>query len=64
MKTAEKLSPVKIRVEKNGDFQIADVDAFFKRPEVKRRIEIMRNADIAGKVLVGNKLISKEDYEK
>lgn len=61
MKTAEKLSPVKIRVEKNGDFQVVDVDAFFKRPEVKRQIELMKNIDLTRGKFVGNKIVHNDE---
>ena len=43
----------KIYVGKNGGVRIVDEKAFFEHPEVKARMERMREMDIVGKTLGG-----------
>ena len=50
-----KVKPLKIHVGKTGGVRV-DADEFFAQPEVQKRQKVMRELDIAGKRLNGNKL--------
>ena len=50
-----KVKPLKIHIGRAGGVRV-DADEFFAQPEVQKRQKIMRELDIAGKRLNGNKL--------
>ncbi len=64
MTATNKLKPVEIHIGKSGGVRLADADAFFKRPKVIERQETLRSLNIAGKTIVGNKLIPTAELEK
>ncbi len=55
MKTTHKTKPLTIHIGKTGGVQV-DADEFFAQPEVQKRQQVMRELNIAGKRLNGNKL--------
>ena len=57
--TTNDTKPPKIHVGKMGGVQV-DAKEFLNRPGVKERIEEVKKLDIAGKTLVGNRLISSD----
>ena len=52
----------KIYVGKNGGVRIVDEKAFFEHPEVKARMERMREMDIVGRTLGGK--VSKSNAKQ
>ena len=48
--------PLTIHIGKMGGVRV-DADEFFAQPEVQKQQEILRRMDLAGKKLVGDKLI-------